>query len=65
MTNLDYVEYIQRQVSAQANKKFTNPRLATQYIVGLLTAQLAEAMMTDTRIASKFKHTMQLLNKQE
>lgn len=62
MTKLEYVEYIQHHLYTAANSKFKDPRLATQYIVGVLTAQLASAMYNDSKVARHFKHTVQQIN---
>ena len=65
MTKLDYIEYIQHHVYTLANSKHSDPRLATQYILGFLTSQLGEAMYRDSDVAHRFRRQVQEINRKD
>ena len=59
MTQQQYLEYIQRQLSILTKSK--RPKEAIAYQLGFLQAQLAWAMYNDTRVAHEFKDRLQHL----
>ena len=58
MMKKDYIEYIQHHVYTLANSQYRDPQLATQYAIGFLTAQLAEAMWADSDVTYRFKRSV-------
>ena len=58
MTNTQYQQYIQTRLYELADSKHSEHHLQQQYIIGFLTAQLAEAMSRDNYVALAFKDRM-------
>jgi hypothetical protein len=58
MTNTQYQQYIQSHVYTLADSKYSDHDLQQQYIIGFLTAQLAQAMSHDNYVALRFRHTV-------
>ena len=61
MTTTQYQQYIQTRVYAIADSKYSEQDLQQQYIIGFLTAQLAQAMAADSHIARHFRDTVSRL----
>jgi hypothetical protein len=55
MTNTQYQQYIQSRVYTLADSKYSNHNQQQQYIIGFLTAQLAQAMAADSHVALRFR----------
>ena len=58
MTTTQYQQYIQTRVYALADSKYSDHDLQQQYIIGFLTAQLAQAMAADSHTARHFRDTV-------
>jgi hypothetical protein len=61
MTREQLQEYIQTRISTRAALKYPDRADQLYYTVGFLVAQLADAMYNDSRVAYKFKDTVNKL----
>jgi hypothetical protein len=61
MTTTQYQQYIQTRICTLAESKHSEHHLQQQYIIGFLTAQLAQAMASDNHIALHFRDTVSRL----
>ena len=52
------IEYIQSKLYDLATSKYSDPKLANQYIIGFLTQQLAQAGMDDSKVLARFRDTI-------
>lgn len=60
MTTSEYQEYIRRQLVAIAASKYSHDdNLQLVYQIGFLQAQLADAMYNDSRVADRFKMSIE------
>ena len=61
MTTTQYQQYIQTRIYALADSKYSDHSLQQEYIIGFLTAQLAQAMAADSHTALQFRDTVSRL----
>jgi hypothetical protein len=60
MLRKDFRDYIEQSLATVANQRFPDdPQCASQYMLGYLTAQLAECMYDDNRAFWRFRQAVE------